>query len=82
MKGKVQGVSYRASTFATAEEIGVNGFVKNMPDGSVFAEAEGCEDKLEKFIAWCRKGPRFARVDDLAVVEIELKGYKKFEIEY
>lgn len=67
VRGKVQGVFYRASTVTKAQQLGVNGFVRNEPDGSVYMEAEGNEDKLNELIAWCRVGPPRARVDEVAV---------------
>lgn len=67
VKGKVQGVFYRASTVTKAQQLGVKGFVRNEPDGSVYIEAEGNEEKLNELIAWCRVGPPRARVDEVLV---------------
>ncbi|MBX2967455.1 MAG: acylphosphatase [Cyclobacteriaceae bacterium] len=69
VNGKVQGVFYRASTVAKAQQLGVKGFVRNEPDGSVFIEAEGDEYTLNELIAWCNIGPPNARVDEVAVEE-------------
>ena len=55
--GKVQGVFYRASTRDTARALGLTGWVKNMPDGSVELEAQGPEDKLEQLVIWLNQGP-------------------------
>lgn len=63
--GKVQGVWYRASAQAKAQELGLTGWVRNMPDGSVHAVAEGPRPALEAFIEWCRRGPPNARVDEV-----------------
>ncbi|AKU91406.1 acylphosphatase [Vulgatibacter incomptus] len=63
--GKVQGVWYRASAAKAAQERGLVGWVRNMPDGSVEAIAEGPRPALESFIDWCRKGPPAARVDEV-----------------
>lgn len=65
--GKVQGVAFRAHTRETARSLGLTGWVKNLDDGSVETVAEGGEKALEDFIAWCRKGPRSARVADVAI---------------
>ncbi|MBX2970996.1 MAG: acylphosphatase [Cyclobacteriaceae bacterium] len=67
VKGKVQGVFYRASTVTKAQQLGVKGVVRNEPDGSVYIEAEGDEGNLNELIAWCRVGPPRARVDEVAV---------------
>jgi acylphosphatase len=63
--GRVQGVSYRAATEAEAQRLGVSGWVRNEPDGSVVVHAEGAADAVEALAAWCRSGPPPARVDDV-----------------
>ena len=78
--GLVQGVFFRVSTQRAAEGLGVNGTVRNEADGSVFIEAEGSSEAIERFVTWCRRGPSRARVDRLVVVEGELCGYLSFEI--
>jgi len=65
--GKVQGVFYRASAAIAAQERGLRGWVRNVADGSVEAQAEGPRAELESFIAWCKKGPPAARVDEVEV---------------
>jgi acylphosphatase len=65
--GRVQGVYFRASTVATAQRFGVTGWVRNCPDGSVEAIAEGARVNVEKFIEWCRHGPEGARVSHVQV---------------
>ena len=61
--GFVQGVFFRYTTRKVARKLGLTGFVKNMPDGSVYIEAEGSEDKLLKLLEFAKKGPRYARVE-------------------
>jgi acylphosphatase len=78
--GKVQGVFFRASTKEKAESLGINGFVRNESDGSVFIEAEGEEDNMRSFIEWCNHGPILARVDKCIVKEIEVKNFNGFNI--
>jgi acylphosphatase len=72
--GRVQGVFFRASTRKRARKWGLTGYVKNMPDGTVHIEAEGPKDKLEKLLAFARKGPRLARVDKVEKSYSEPKG--------
>lgn len=79
VKGKVQGVFYRASTQAKAKELGLSGWVKNEEDGSVLIEAEGEEQKLEKLLEWCRQGPGAAIVNDVEFEEVEPQGVNGFE---
>ncbi|MFD2161804.1 acylphosphatase [Paradesertivirga mongoliensis] len=78
--GKVQGVSFRISTKAVADQLSVKGFVKNTPDGSVYIEAEGDDFSLESFLEWCHEGPLQASVQKVEVVEGEVKNYRNFEI--
>jgi len=67
ISGLVQGVWYRASARDEARKLGLAGWVKNSYDGNVEALAEGPKDLIEKFVAWCRKGPPYARVEDVKV---------------
>ena len=78
--GKVQGVFYRASTMTKAMELSIVGFVRNEIDGSVYIEAEGSSQKLDKFIQWCNKGSDFSRVDNIDVQEADVKNFTAFEI--
>lgn len=61
--GIVQGVFFRANTRDFARHLGLTGYVKNMPDGSVEAVAHGSRDRLEKLLEWCKKGPSGALVE-------------------
>lgn len=78
--GRVQGVNYRRAAQREAVHLGVTGFARNMPDDSVWIEAEGDEDAMERFIAWCKKGPPRAGVETVEVQDGDLVGYKGFEI--
>jgi acylphosphatase len=78
--GRVQGVFYRRETQREAQKLGLSGFVKNDPDGSVHAEAEGPEKQVGALIRWCRRGPAHARVEDVRVTEIPATGREGFVI--
>jgi len=65
--GRVQGVWFRESTRRRAEELGLGGWVRNLPDGRVEAHFEGDEAAVEAAIAFVRRGPEHARVSDVAV---------------
>lgn len=80
VSGKVQGVFFRMATKAVADQLQVKGLVKNMPDGSVYIEAEGDDFSLESFLEWCNEGPLQASVQKVEVVEGEAKNYRNFEI--
>ena len=62
VRGRVQGVGYRASTQHEGARLGLAGWVRNLPDGSVELEAEGPRAALEALLAWCAVGPLGARV--------------------
>lgn len=79
--GRVQGVFFRASTRKKAKNLGVYGWVRNRPDGSVEAVAEGPEEKVEALVEWAKRGPKLARVDNLEVHEEEFAGeFIEFEV--
>ncbi len=78
--GKVQGVWYRGSARNKALELGLRGFVRNEPDGSVYCEVEGPADRLERFVAWCKQGPPLAVVTEVDVEEGEWEGFQTFSI--
>ncbi|HIE13136.1 MAG TPA: acylphosphatase [Desulfotomaculum sp.] len=67
VKGRVQGVYFRDSTREEAFAAGVNGWVRNLPDGSVEAVFEGKREAVERLISWCKKGPPAARVTEVTV---------------
>ena len=65
VRGRVQGVSFRAHTQAQARRLGLAGWVRNLPDGSVELEAQGAPADVAALLAFCRRGPALARVDEL-----------------
>lgn len=67
--GKVQGVFFRASAKEKADALRLKGWVKNIPDGSVQIVVAGEESSVKQFIAWCKQGPKGARVSDVRVTE-------------
>ncbi len=78
--GRVQGVFYRASTKDAARARGLAGWVRNCDDGSVEVEAEGPADQVEALVAWLRRGPPAARVQDVAVERIPPAGDREFVV--
>jgi len=81
--GLVQGVFFRYTTRKVARNLCLTGYVKNMPDGSVFIEAEGPEEKLNELLKFSKKGPENAVVEkvDYNFKEAEDK-FKGFDYEF
>ncbi|OKS89519.1 acylphosphatase [Mucilaginibacter polytrichastri] len=80
VQGKVQGVYYRHSTKAVADQLGIRGFIMNQDNGDVFIAAEADAMMLEIFLDWCNKGPEAARVSAVTTTDGELKNYRNFEV--
>ena len=80
VSGQVQGVFFRDSTRQKAEELGLAGWVRNMPDGQVEALFEGPSDKVEEIVRWCKEGPQRASVEnvdtDFESVGGDLEGFE------
>jgi acylphosphatase len=80
-RGRVQGVHFRDYTRRFARRKGVNGWVRNLADGTVEAAFEGEKDNIEEVIRLLRDEHPFARVDKIDLVWSEFKGqYSKFDI--
>jgi acylphosphatase len=80
--GRVQGVSFRWYARQEAERLGVHGWVRNEPDGSVAGHLEGDEDRVDAMVEWCRRGPSSAAVRDVAVSEARALGAEAFDIRH
>ena len=80
VRGRVQGVFYRATTEKTAQGLGLTGWVRNCPDGSVEIHAEGEKASLEELIAWCWKGPALASVLEIESNWVAVEGHTSFAV--
>ncbi|WP_101297730.1 acylphosphatase [Halegenticoccus soli] len=80
VSGKVQGVYYRANTRDAARERGVDGWVRNLPDGRVEAVFEGPSDAVESMVEWCHTGSPAARVDGVEAEYGDPEGEDGFRI--
>lgn len=78
--GKVQNVSFRDSARTEAINLGINGFARNEPDGSVYIEAEGSDQAVNEFMKWCETGPRNAVVEDIFHSHNQPVGHDGFRI--
>jgi acylphosphatase len=83
IRGRVQGVFFRAWTRETGQRLQLNGWVRNNPDGTVETMAEGSRETLEEFLRRCWQGPPAAQVKDIQVKWAIAKGeYDGFKITY
>lgn len=78
--GRVQGVSFRMQAAQEARRLGVAGWVRNEPDGSVAGHFEGADDAVRALVDWCRRGPSYARVEDVRETAVEPTGAQGFEV--
>jgi acylphosphatase len=79
--GKVQGVFFRANVKKVADIIGVKGLVRNEHNGTVFVEAEGDDEMVNKLVDYCHHGPDGAKVEKVSITLGVIVGYDSFEIE-
>ena len=80
--GRVQGVGYRYHAVAEARRLGVAGWVRNEPDESVAAHFEGDDAAVDALVDWCRRGPSYAAVRHVAVMEARPTGERGFDVRY
>jgi acylphosphatase len=80
VRGLVQGVGYRACCRRQALDLGLSGWVRNRPDGSVELEAEGPPHRLGELRLWCEKGPPGAQVSSVSIAQMAVAGTDWFEI--
>jgi len=80
VRGRVHGVGYRASCAAQARAFGVAGTVRNLPDGRVEAVLEGPVDAVGAVVAWCERGPSYAHVTGINVVDEAPTGETAFRV--
>ena len=78
--GRVQGVGFRFTTRSVANSFGLTGYVKNLPDGSVYIEAQGSRVQVESLMEWCRKGPDRAVVESVDCSWIQTADEEFFKI--
>ena len=80
VRGSVQGVFFRAETRDRARSLGLAGWVRNAPDGTVEAAFEGDDERVASIVEWCRRGPAGARVEGVDVTWVEPEGTEGFSI--
>ncbi len=80
MHGRVQGVGFRYAVRRRAQSLGVGGWVRNRPDGTVEAAFEGEPDAVESLVRFCEEGPRGALVERVEVEEEPPQAADRFEV--
>jgi acylphosphatase len=81
ISGQVQGVFFRDSTREKAEQLGLAGWVRNLPDGRVEALFEGPSESVREMVRWCEEGPSHAEVGDVdSEFEASQGGLTGFEV--
>lgn len=80
VRGTVQGVAFRWYTKERARELGLAGWVRNLPDGSVEVWAEGPAAPVDELLRWLRRGPPSARVEGVDVDDEPPSGAERFEV--
>lgn len=80
IRGRVQGVFFREETRRRAESLGIDGWIRNLPDGSVEAAFEGEAERVESMVGWCKRGPRGAMVESIEAAQEPPTGERGFEV--
>ena len=80
VSGSVQGVFFRTQTRDRARSLGVAGWIRNVPDGTVEAAFEGDDERVDSMVEWCRRGPSGATVEHVEVEWAEPQGEVGFAI--
>jgi acylphosphatase len=80
IKGRVQGIFYRATARKIANELGITGWARNTSEGDVELMATGNQQAMDRFIAWCRRGPELAAVTDVIISKMAPAEFKDFLI--
>lgn len=80
IKGKVQGVFYRATAKEEADQLQLTGWIKNTEEGHVETVASGSQHALDQFVAWCKRGPRKAEVTEVEIKTLPEETFDQFSI--
>ena len=78
--GEVQGVFFRATAKDVADKTGIKGWVRNTKEGEVEIVASGLREQLDRFVEWCKKGPKRALVSNVTVDHLEYRAFDDFRV--
>jgi len=83
ISGEVQGVFFRSNARDFARELGLKGWVRNLPDGRVECVIEGEKEKVERMVRFCREGPPGSSIENLDIKrEKPTKEFRGFEVRF
>jgi acylphosphatase len=82
VSGRVQGVGYRYFTKGKALELGVKGWIRNLPGGGIEAVLEGERRSVGEMLSSMKSGPGGAMVSGMEIAELRCKGFPEFKIEF
>jgi len=80
VRGRVQGVWFRASTQEEAKRLGITGWVRNLPDKSVEVFASGTPMQIKQLHEWLQKGPELAEVSEVTYEELPHQAFERFSV--
>jgi acylphosphatase len=80
VRGRVQGVFFRADAQRRASSLRLSGWVRNEPDGSVEAVFEGDSERVDSMVDWCRRGPAGAEVESVEAEDEQPQGELGFRV--
>ena len=80
IEGAVQGIFFRNFVKENAEKNDVHGFVRNLDDGRVEVFLEGGNEKVDRMIEFCKKGPKHAQIRNVILKEEKFQGFKDFKV--
>jgi acylphosphatase len=80
--GQVQGVGFRWNAAIEARSRGITGYVRNLPNGNVYIEAEGSREQLNSYVEWCKLGPGIGFVESVDVDTFPPVNYTDFLIDH
>ena len=78
--GKVQGIGFRYEVKDIADKLSIQGYARNLPDGSVVIEAEAASQVLDQFLELIKGSPGYSKVENVAIDKGKLKHYREFTI--
>lgn len=80
ISGKVQGVSFRSYAKNIADRLLIRGYARNLDNGNLEIVIEGIEDNIKKMVEECKKGPSYAKIENVKIQELNHQGFSGFKV--